>query len=192
MLVTIGRRSSIARAVVKNYDGKRNDSDLIDDATPLDGDQYLICSGYLAGKNLLEIDFDEANETWHANYIAICTFLDKLFDQNPYARVCVIGSHSGFEGSHDMAYAGAKAALHTYIETKRLKHGKQLLVGLAPHIIWDSGMTQKRDDLAELQKRSLENRTNWWLTSAEVANIASYVLFNAPTTISNQIIRIRP
>ena len=160
---------------------------------PLDLDRYLICTGYLAGRSLEEISPVEAAQTWHLNFLSVARFCDRVFEANRTARICVMGSESGFAGSYDMAYAGAKAALHLYVERKALGP-EQMLVALAPHIIWDSGMTQRRGtiSLEPLEARGRENRLGRWLNAREVAVEAHHLLFGASLAMSGQVIRMRP
>ena len=158
---------------------------------PPDLDRYLICTGYLAGKALQELSIEEAGRTWLINFLAVAQFCDRVLDVNDRARICVMGSESGFSGSYDSAYASAKAALHHYVEHKQLTGKEQMLVGLAPHIIWDSGMTNRRDDLDELARRAEHTRLGRWLTAHEVAAEAHHLLFGASVALSGQIIRLR-
>jgi NAD(P)-dependent dehydrogenase (short-subunit alcohol dehydrogenase family) len=155
------------------------------------GDRYLICTGYLAGKAIGEISSDELMETFTRNFAEIARLCDRIFDTRPNARVCIVGSESGIAGSYDMAYAGAKAAMHLYIETKKLRHAEQMIVGIAPHIIWDSNMTRARDDLKALADRGDANRLGRWLEPAEVADLARFLLMEASPSLSNQVIRMR-
>ena len=157
---------------------------------PLDLDRYLICAGYLAGKRIDEIWAAEADKTWQANFVQPASFMECLFRANPNARVCVIGSESGFAGSYDMAYAGAKAALHLYVETKRLDHPGQQLICLAPTVIEDSGMTQRRQDLAACKARGAATRHGRWLSASEVAVQAYQALYVASPFLSKTIIRM--
>lgn len=161
------------------------------DEMPLDLHRYLICCGYLAGRALSEMTDEESARTWDLNFFQPARFCDRLFAANHRARVCVIGSESGFSGSFDMAYAGAKAALHLYVETKRLLHAEQMLIALAPHIIWDTGMTQRRPDTEVLALRCGGNRLGRWLTAGEVAREAHHLLFRASASLSGTIVRMR-
>jgi len=154
-------------------------------------DRYLICTGYLAGNGIWEITDAEATETFMVNFVTISKFLDKLFAINARARVVVIGSESGISGSYDACYAGAKAALHLYVETKQLPCPDQMLVALAPHIVLDSGMTRRRPDLAETIERGKQTRLGRWLTAKEVAAEAVHLLYHASPSLSGQIIRMR-
>lgn len=157
---------------------------------PLDLDRYLICTGYLAGKQLGEMSPEELEGTWLRNFVEPAEFCDRVFAANPAARVCLIGSESGFAGSHDMAYAGAKAALHLYVQTKRLERSMQMLVAIAPHIIWDTGMTQRREDLATLAQLGAKQRIGRWLEAGEVALQARTLLAGSPA-LSGTIVRMR-
>lgn len=158
---------------------------------PGDLDRYLICTGYLAGKDLARITVEEANLTFHRNFIEPARFCDRVLAANPQARICLIGSESGFKGSFDMAYAGAKAALHLYVETKRLEHPGQQLVAVSPTIIWDTAMTQARLDLEATKRRGAATRHRRWLMAGEVAAQAYNCLFIASPFLSNTIIRLR-
>jgi NAD(P)-dependent dehydrogenase (short-subunit alcohol dehydrogenase family) len=152
--------------------------------------RFLVCTGYLAGKNLGEITPEEAEATWRRNFVDVARFCDLAFAANPRARICVLGSDSGFKGSYDMAYAGSKAALHLYVETKRLDHPEQQLVCLAPTIIADTAMTERRKDKTALEARGAATRHGRWLTAAEVAAQAYQALFTASPFLSNAVIRI--
>jgi NAD(P)-dependent dehydrogenase (short-subunit alcohol dehydrogenase family) len=191
MIGIAGGQSSIAREFIALLpDGEEPYVDRLNEM-PFDLDRYLICTGFLAGKAISCIDPEEANLTWRKNFVDIARFCDRLFIVNPRARVCVIGSESGFEGSFDMAYAGAKAALHLYVETKRLKSPEQQLLAIAPCIISDSNMTQRRNDLRACEARGAATRHERWLTAREVAVQAHQALFIASCFLSNTVIRMR-
>lgn len=153
--------------------------------------KYLVCTGFLAGKSLAEISQPDVQRTWNLNFFYIARMCDRIFKVNPIARICIIGSESGFAGSYDMAYAGAKAALHLYVQTKRLEFPDQMLVALAPHIIIDAGMTTRRDDLSAVEMRGQQTRMGRWLESKEVAAEAYRLLYHGGPAISGQVIRMR-
>lgn len=155
---------------------------------PLDCDEYLLCAGVLHGKTIGELTDSELTETSAVNFTDIARFCDKLFSVNTKAKVCVIGSESGAKGSYDMAYAGAKAALHLYVETKKLSTPDQNLVCVSPTIIEDSGMTQRRDDLREVLKRGRQRRMGRWIKAEEVARIAHFALHEV--ALANTVIHV--
>lgn len=158
---------------------------------PLGLDRYLICTGYLAGKRLGDLTAQEAELTWRRNFIEPARFCDLAFAANPKTRICLIGSESGYRGSYDMAYAGAKAALHLYVETKALDRPEQQLIALAPTIIADADMTMRRPDQIALAARARATRHGRWLMAREVAAQAYQALFIASPFLSNTIIRMR-
>lgn len=158
---------------------------------PLTFGRYLICAGFLAGRDLREISNDDAWRTWATNFLEPARFCDRLFAVNPEARVCLIGSESGEVGSYDMAYAGAKAALHLYVRTKRLTAPMQQLVAISPCIIRDSGMTERRSDVGRVEARAAASRHGRWLEAREVAALARDVLNHATPFLSNTVLRLR-
>ena len=101
----------------------------------------------------------------------------------------MIGSESGFAWGFDGAYAGAKAALHCYVENKPLRP-KQQLVCIAPGIIEDAGMTERRMDKENLEKRRKDHPKHRFLTSDEVAKLAHFLLYVDQGYISNVVIRM--
>lgn len=156
----------------------------------LDLYRYLICIGYLAGKTIADMCQSDLEQTWNLNFVIPVRICERIFAANPAARICVMGSESGFAGSYDQAYAGAKAALHHYVQTKRLEQPGQMLVAVAPHVIWDSDMTQRRSDLPALGLRGESSRLGRWLRSYEVAKTARDLLHGS-TAVSGSIIRMR-
>lgn len=188
MLGITGYHSSIPVAYLKlDYPKLEFIAERIENL-PFDCDEYLLCGGVLYGKSITEIDDGELSETFMVNYSSIAKFCDTLFDVNTRAKVCVIGSESGVKGSYDMAYAGAKAALHLYVETKKLITPIQNLVCVSPTIIEDSGMTQRRDDLREVLKRGRCRRMGRWIKAKEVARIAHFALHEV--ALANTVIHV--
>ena len=179
-------RSAIAKEFVPLIGGDRVYTD--EHITP-NLDRYLFCSGFLAGQRMIDMDDDTFMQTMRMNFGDIVGACDHLIDANPKARICIIGSESAFAGSFDSAYAGAKAAIHEYIAHKTLTGAGQQLVGIAPTIIWDSGMTQRRTDIALCEKRGANRRRGRWLYSAEVARLAHFLLYTDTGSVSNVVIR---
>lgn len=180
-------RSSIAQALLPLLpDGEEVIADPVD---PFHN-RFLFCSGFLHGRRILETSTADVERAYRENFSNIAAACDLIFEHNSTARVCIIGSESGIKGSFDMAYAGAKAALHLYIETKRLTCPDQQLVGIAPTVIWDSGMTQRRPDLDELDARGAARRAGRWLTAIEVARAAHFLLYVDAGYTTNTILRM--
>ncbi len=151
--------------------------------------RYVLAAGMLVGKPLLQQEPDELIGTLLANATIPIAFCDAVLMDNPHARICVIGSESGFTWSHDGTYAAAKAALHKYVETKKLKPMQQLIC-IAPSIIEDSGMTQRRTDLDHLARRKAEHPKQRFLRAKEVARLIHFVLYVDEGYLSGQVIRM--
>lgn len=145
---------------------------------PDDGERFLFCTG-LINQAPIRKQFDEqVARTFMVNAVNIIRECDRLLEVNPKARICVVGSESGFKWSFDGAYAASKAALHKYVETKRLKHPDQQLVCVAPTCIEGSGMNLQRNEdgkkaLAERVKNHPKKR---WLEPIEVARMVHFLL----------------
>lgn len=188
MLVGIaGASSQVARCFIKNY---CRDSDIICKRNPLDlpvgCDKFLICSGVLHGEKIKDISEDAANETFNVNFTSIARFCDIMFESNPHARICVIGSASGEQGSYDMTYAGAKSALQMYVKRKKVPLATQHLVCVSPWFIADAGMTSRRKDYGQVLERGTRRRLGRWVRSEEVARIANFALDE--DALCNQVI----
>lgn len=185
-----GHRTTIAQEFMALQPGEQFHCDRLAEL-PRDLDRYLICVGFLAGRSLTQISDANADRTWRVNFLEPAQFCDRLFAANPRARVCLIGSESAYRGSYDMAYAGAKAALHLYVETKRLQSPDQQLLAIAPSIIEDSGMTCRRTDHEALRARAGATRHGRFIKAREVAALAHHALCEATPIWSNTVVRLR-
>jgi short-subunit dehydrogenase len=145
-------------------------------------DYYILAAGVLHQKKLVQQTGAEIVESFCVNFVNVVRICEEVFSKYEHARVCVIGSESGYKWSFDDTYAGSKAAVHSYIENRRVKPSQQL-VGVAPIVISDAGMTMRRDDYPfVLRRRST-------VTSKEVAEII-VGLFNGEITLNNTVVRM--
>lgn len=151
--------------------------------------RYLFCQGLLRPKQATEQSDAEIAEGVKVNYSSIVRACREIFAENDAARVCIIGSESGYRGSFDGVYAAAKMALHRFVETERLKP-RQQLVAISPGIVSDAGMTIRRNDLDNLERRRAEHPKGRFLTSREVAEVAYFALYGASDYLSGTIIRL--
>lgn len=156
----------------------------------MDLDRYLFCQGRLVGDSIINISRHDAAWTWYDNFLTIAKRCDQILAVNRRARICIIGSESGYAGSYDMAYAGAKAAMHLYIETKRLEYPGQQIVGIAPTIIFDSAMTQSRKDLEAVTARGGHRRRGEWLAPLDIAKLAHFALYVDSGNLCNTVLRM--
>jgi NAD(P)-dependent dehydrogenase (short-subunit alcohol dehydrogenase family) len=129
---------------------------------------------------LIDQTDDEIEASLDANFNSIVDACDLIFAKNRTARVCVIGSESGYRGSFDEGYAAAKRQMHHYIKTFVPHFPQQQLVGISPSIIIDTKMTESRKDIKRLNARMQAHPMKRWLLAREVAAMAHFLLFNAP------------
>ncbi|AZO29411.1 SDR family oxidoreductase [Mesorhizobium sp. M1B.F.Ca.ET.045.04.1.1] len=155
---------------------------------PLGAERYLFCQGLLRPKRIEDQTDAEIREGIEVNFASIVRACDLIFATNVLARVCVIGSESGYRGSFDENYASAKELLHAYVEKKRLSQLQQL-VAISPGIIGDCRMTTSRTDVENLIRRREEHPKRRFLEASEVAAMARTLLYFQPY-ISGTIIRM--
>lgn len=144
---------------------------------PLNCDRYLFCAGIIRPKPRSQQSTREIEESLAVNLWRVTDDIERIMSGNVRARVCVIGSESGFAGSYDDTYAMAKTAIHRYVETKRLKSPHQQLICIAPSIIQDCGMTERRDDTTNLLQRRALHPKQRFLKAVEVARLVHFVLY---------------
>lgn len=159
---------------------------------PLDGERYLFTQGLIHQARVLDQTQDDIRETWAVNVASVITDCERLLENNPKARICVMGSESGFKGSFDMAYAAAKAGLHKYIETRRIGYPGQQLVCVAPTCIYPSGMNGRRnaDGVRALAERAKTHPKGRWLKPTEVARMVRFLLCEDEGYTTNVVIRM--
>jgi NAD(P)-dependent dehydrogenase (short-subunit alcohol dehydrogenase family) len=144
------------------------------------------------GEHIRDMSPIEIKQSFFINAGWIIQDIERLLDNNRYARICVIGSESGYKWSYDGAYAASKAALHRFIETKRLKYPMQQLVGIAPSCIEDSPSIQNRteDGKKALVERVKNHPKKRWLTAMEVAQAVNYMMFIDQGYTSGVVLRM--
>lgn len=161
-----------------------------DGPVPMNADRYLFTAGLLRASPMRQQTAAEISEGWWVNAGSVIRACDEIIARNPVARICVMGSESGYAGSFDGTYAAAKAALHAYVETKALTYPGQQLVAIAPSIIGDAGMTLRRKDTEALMRRRLDHPKRRFLEAAEVAALVHHVLYVDRGYLSGTVIRM--
>lgn len=192
MLAIRGVNSSIARSLLTLLPEGAACIDIKRGIKPelLAADRFFFAQGYLSGVKITNVSVEESAEIWEINAAQIMRWCDRLIEVNPDARIVVMGSESAFGWSYDGAYAGAKAALHRYVETKKLRHPEQQLVCIAPGIIADAGMTLRREDTGALLVRAAQHPKGRWVTSLEVARAVYHYLYVDEGYTSGVVIRM--
>lgn len=188
MIAVRGAGSAIARALATLTSDKIHK--VPRGETNVEAERHLFCQGLLRPKPLTAQTAAEVAESWEVNFAMVARQCDAIFEKNDRARVCVIGSESGFAGSFDGAYALAKAAVHRYVETKRLRSRHQQLICIAPGIIEDAGMTTRRSDRDHLARRAMAHPKLRFVTAHEVATLVNHVLYVDAGYLSGVVIRM--
>jgi NAD(P)-dependent dehydrogenase (short-subunit alcohol dehydrogenase family) len=196
MLAVTGYNSRIVQELIPLLPEGENIHHLVEDLHPtfpvygLAGcNRYLLCAGLLQPKKTRDQEWKEIHESLDVNLIRPMDLCEEILRTNDHARICVVGSESGFMWSHDGTYAAAKAALHRYVETKKLKPGQQL-VCVAPSIIGDTNMTMAREDVENLKRRRAEHPKRRFLKAVEVASVIHFLLYRDEGYLSGQVIRM--
>jgi len=186
-----GWKSAIAQAFILNWTSPSESVILVNrgEDMPHDRLRYLFCQGVLNGKRVTDQSTAEITESYFANYMWIASQCRKILDANAFARICVIGSESAFTGSYDQAYADHKRYLHQFVERYALRP-KQQLICIAPTIIGDAGMTTRRTDTDNLERRRLAHPQERFLTADEVAGLIHHVLYIDRGYLSGVTIRM--
>lgn len=163
----------------------------IDSANPsaLIADRYVLAAGVLYSKRIVEQTREEIETCLRVNLTDTMRLCESILEGNPAARICVIGSESGYRGSYDQTYAAAKAGLHQYVETRKVGK-RQQLVAVAPHIIADSGMTRRRVDYEECMRRAEETPRGRYITAIEVARMVHFLLYVDQGFTNNTVVRM--
>jgi NAD(P)-dependent dehydrogenase (short-subunit alcohol dehydrogenase family) len=161
----------------------------IDDLADWSPDRYLLCAGILRPLQLYQQSVAQITESMLVNLIRPMQLCDLILERNDKARICVIGSESGYSWSYDGTYAAAKAALHRYVETKQIKPDQQL-VCVAPSIISDCKMTLDRKDVENLERRRESHPKKRFLMAAEVAKLIHFLLYIDEGYTTGTVIRM--
>lgn len=189
MIAIHGIASRLAQAVLPLLPESEEVIPVERGANRADADRHLFCRGLLRPATILAQTREEIAESFIANAAQTIAKCDTILAVNGTARICVIGSESGFSWSYDGAYAASKAALHRYVETKKLRTPWQQLVCIAPGIVEDAGMTLRRTDEKRLEERKQAHPKQRFLTCAEVARLIHYCLYVDQGYLTGQILR---
>lgn len=191
MIAIRGYKSRIAEELIKLLPKSESVAHINRHALPtLDASRYFFCAGLIRAKTMRQQEDHEIAESFWVNSVQVIQTCDRLIEQNDKARIVVMGSESGFSGSFDGAYATAKAALHRYVETKKLRTPDQQLVCVAPSIIWDTAMTARRHDGSVLEQKQNEHPKKRFLSSKEVALLVYHLLYVDQGYLSGTVIRM--
>ena len=191
MILVTGARTTIVQAIqhlkpdepVVRIHLRPGSDEVYDFTMAPPGSRIVLAAGLLLG--LKDHTADTYQRTMRANFMEPVAIIQQALGEIPGVRICAIGSQSAVAGSYDEVYAQSKQKLHRMIGRIRTAPDQQL-VCVAPPIIADSGMTQRRHDYPQvLQLRS-------HCTAADVARAVVDLLWEDPIRHNNSITDIGP
>lgn len=153
-------------------------------------DRIVLCHGTLASERFSTRTETDLLDSLKVNLLSVVRVAEIALEQNPLARIAVLGSESGLKGSYDIAYALSKAALHAYVTERQIVHPQQQLVAIAPSTISDTGMTLRRSDQDRAKQIMQTNPKGRGVTSREVAELLYFLLFEDEGYITNTVVHM--
>jgi NAD(P)-dependent dehydrogenase (short-subunit alcohol dehydrogenase family) len=142
-------------------------------ALPEGVDKFVLAAGILRQMPLREQSGFDVRIGLAVNMVSVVRIADTILARRENARICIIGSESGINGSYDETYAMSKAAVHAWVAwTKAKVKPTQTVACVIPPIISDSGMTRRRHDYPAV----LDARRT--VSAKEVAEKVHWALFD--------------
>jgi short-subunit dehydrogenase involved in D-alanine esterification of teichoic acids len=124
------------------------------------------------------------------NLLSVIKVCEIALRFNKNVKIIILGSESGIKGSFDIIYALTKAAIHKYVEERKIKYSKQQLLCIAPSTVIDSKMTLKRRDGHNVTKSIKNNPKKRGLLSKEISNLIYSLFYEQTNYLSNIVIRL--
>lgn len=157
---------------------------------PLDVERYLFCAGVLRPKKIADQSAEEIAETFLINAGRVIQDCERIIEANDTARIAIIGSESAIKGCFDSSYSCAKAGVHAFVESKKLRTPEQQIICIAPSIIADAGMTQRREDIENLEQKKNAHPKRRFLDAIEVARIIRFLLYDCTIYLTGVTLRL--
>lgn len=146
--------------------------------------------GLLIPKKIIDQSEKEIKNSFSINASIPVRIMEKLNNTECEFRMLYVSSESATKGSYDGTYFLSKASVEAYIRELRLKNKKSALVALAPSVIVDAGMTERRHDKENIQAAIANHPKQRLLLSSEVADACLWILRDASEYITNTVIEM--
>jgi NADP-dependent 3-hydroxy acid dehydrogenase YdfG len=78
-------------------------------------ERFVLAAGVLHSERAINLRSHQIYECVAVNMTNVIRICETILDTVEHARICVIGSESGFKGSYNELYAATKAAIHAYV-----------------------------------------------------------------------------
>jgi hypothetical protein len=153
-------------------------------------DKILLLQSTITSTPILNRKSEDIFSQISINLLSVVKICEIALQYNKHVKIVILGSESGIKGSFDIVYALTKAAIHKYVEERKIIYPKQQLLCVAPSTIIDSKMTIVRKDRYNVIKSIKNNPKKRGLTSKEVSNLIYSLLYEQTNYLSNIVIRL--
>ena len=189
-LIKIPKSKFIFQPSKKKWNMKNIDFDLKKINLIKKVDKILILQSVISSIPFLKRRSSDIASQVSVNLLSVVKICEVALQHNRKVKIIILGSESGIKGSFDIVYSLTKAAIHKYVEERKIKYPEQQLICLAPSTIIDSHMTIKRKDKKNVQKSIINNPKKRGILSKEISNFIYTLFYEQTDYISNTVIRI--
>ncbi|MBA6342128.1 SDR family oxidoreductase [Colwellia sp. MB02u-10] len=172
------------------FDAENIETEIIESLFDLDYDVYVFNLGYLQPKRIKDQSSSNIIKSLSINALFTIKSCEYIFDNNPKARIFIIGSESGKKGSFDTSYFLAKSMLRSYTKERKLSFEDQQLLLVSPSTIEDGKMTSSRSDTETLETYKQIHPKRRFLDSSEVSQLLFDLIKNPSTYLCNTEIEL--
>jgi len=203
-ILIIGKNSKIAKEFIKKvsksttiikpskteWDMKEIDFDLKKINQIKKMDKILLLQSVISSTPVLKRKSSDILSQVSINLLSVIKVCEIALRYNKYVKIIILGSESGIKGSFDIIYALTKAAIHKYVEERKIKYPKQQLLCIAPSTIIDANMTVKRRDGHNVVRATKNNPKKRGVLSKEISNLIYSLFYEQTDYLSNIVIRV--
>jgi len=172
------------------FDAENIETEIIESLFDIDYDVYIFNLGYLQPKRIKDQSSSNIIKSLSINALFTIKSCEYIFDNNPKARIFIIGSESGKKGSFDTSYFLAKSMLRSYARERKLSFEDQQLLLVSPSTIEDGKMTCSRSDTETLETYKQIHPKRRFLDSSEVSQLLFDLIKNPSTYLCNTEIEL--
>ena len=145
--------------------------------------------GKLYGEKLNNQTCEEKVQGYLCNFLIPVSLVEQFNSTDSRFNFIYISSESAKKGSYDVNYAFQKAATESYIRECQLSNKDSNIVGVAPSMLGDAGMTTRRLDKNNVTLAKQNHPKERLLKTAELVSTIEFLIFHN-TYITNTIIEI--
>jgi NAD(P)-dependent dehydrogenase (short-subunit alcohol dehydrogenase family) len=158
-------------------------------------DHVLYCAGVKSLSWIKDLDPAEVDNTFDVNVFGFIKIVKELANWQTTGRICAISSDAALHPMRtSVDYCASKAALNMAIKVAAKELPNWHITGVMPGVV-DTDMTRKDViDISNLRGWSRENvktELGDMLPPSDVADLAYWLLFRAPESMSGSIVEIR-